>query len=317
MKKLSFLLFLLIMGIGLGFIWWNNGTQAVNRKDTSQKIFVIPRGAVIREIGNSLKKENLIRDPVVFFIFLKLQGKDKNIQAGDYKLSPSMSLGKLVETLNHGTLDTWVTFQEGMRAEEFAKILKDNVKNYNDEWPAKLALYEGYLFPDTYLIPKDADIDRVISIMRNTFFSKVSELGLSKDSPNLNKIVIVASLLEREARGDEKPTIAGIINNRLANGIPLQIDATVQYAKGYDVRAKTWWPQITLDDYKSVISPYNTYLATGLPPHPISNPGLASLKAALNPASTDYIYYLHDSKGKIHYAKSLQEHERNVRKYLE
>ena len=115
----------------MAFGYWTMGNVAVNPKDTSQKIFVISRGESIREIGNSLKKEGLIRDSVVFFIYLKLKNQDKNIQAGDYRLSPSMSLPKIVENLNHGILDIWVTIPEGLRAEEIAELYEKNLPSYD------------------------------------------------------------------------------------------------------------------------------------------------------------------------------------------
>jgi len=314
MKKFSFLLFLIIIIPAAFLAWWIVGSQAPNPLDKSTKIFIIQKGDTVRQVGNSLKSQGLIRDPVVFFLTIKFTGEDTSIQAGDYKLSPSMNLSTILDTLKHGILDKWITFKEGQRADEYADILKATLPQYKESWRAILDQSEGYLFPDTYLIPRGADINSIVSILTNNFYQKVATLGLTKNSPNLNKVVIVASILEREANNStEKPIIAGILQNRLNQGIPLQIDATVQYAKGFD--GKTWWPEITQDDYQSVRSPYNTYLITGLPPEPISNPGLASLQAALHPANTPYLYYLHDSSGNIHYAKTEAEHEANFEKY--
>ena len=305
---------LLIVGI---FGYWTLGNQAANPTDKSEKVFVISQGANVRQIGNNLKDEGLIRDPVVFFVYLKLKGLDRNIQAGDYKLSPSMTLEKIVENLNHGTIDLWVTIPEGMRADEIADILHEKVPTYDESWRASLDENEGYLFPDTYLIPVDAKVDTVISIMRNNFSKKIAGIGLSDNSPNLNNIVTLASLIEREAITDEeKPVIAGILQNRLNIGMALQVDATIQYAKGYDKATKKWWTPVTITEYKSVKSPYNTYLYPGLPPGPIANPGIEAINAAANPASTSAFYYIHDSNGKIHTAKTLSEHEANVAKYI-
>lgn len=315
MRKAVIVLILLAVIIVGFFAYWTYGNQPANAKDKESKIFVIQKGESIREIGNDLKSQGLIKDPIVFFLYIKLNGQDRNIQAGDYKLSPSMSLPRLIDTLNHGTLDLWITIPEGMRAGEIADILKETVPTYDESWLAELEKNEGYLFPDTYLIPRDADVATVISIMRNNFNSKVEQAGISDDQ-SLDKIVRVASLIEREAITDEeKPLIAGIIQNRLDNGIALQVDATVQYAKGYDAKTKKWWPLITVDDYKGVISPYNTYLNPGLPPAPISNPGIEAIKAAANPQDTPYVYYIH-AGGKIYPARTLQEHNANVQKYL-
>lgn len=302
----------------VGFIsWWFWGLQAINRSDTSSRYFVIREGSAIRQIGTNLRKEGFIKDPVVFFLYLKFKGVDRQIQAGDYKLSASMSLSEVVETLSHGTVDVWVTFPEGMRAEEYALILSEKIPSYNSSWEERLILENGYLFPDTYLIPKDADSETTVSILKDTFYRKIAELGLNQDSPRLSEIVIVASLIEREAKtNEERPIISGIIKNRLDAGMALQVDATLQYIKGYDLEKKRWWGSVSSSD-KRIDSPYNTYLYPGLPPSPIANPGLSALSAALNPAQTDYYYYLHDGSGRIHYATTLPEHNENIRRYLQ
>src|SRR3972149_3580465 len=165
---------------------------------------------------------------------------------------------------------------------------------------------QGYAFSDTYLIPKDATAQYVAAKLEETFDVKDAE-----------DVVSLASLLEREAKTDEeKPIIAGILLNRLEAGMPIQVDATVQYAKGYDTAQNTWWPTVTVTDYQSVKSAYNTYLFVGLPPGPIANPGLESIKAAANPAQTSFFYYMHAREGKIHYAQTADEHQRNIEMYL-
>ena len=144
------LLILAVIAIG----YFTIGKMPANAKDISNKIFVINRGDSIRQIGNNLKREGLIRDPVVFFIYVKINNQDKNIQAGDFRLSPSMSLAKVIDNINHGTLDIWVTVPEGVRAQEIADIFEKSLPSYRDDWREKLATQEGYLFPDTYLIPR-------------------------------------------------------------------------------------------------------------------------------------------------------------------
>lgn len=298
-------------------IWWFWGLQAVNPSDSSSRYFVVRVGSTVRQIGTSLKKEGFINDPVVFFLYLKLKGVDRQIQAGDYKLSASMNLEMLVDALTHGTIDIWVTFPEGMRAEEYSEILKEKIPSYNSSWEERLISENGYLFPDTYLIPKDADVEQTISILKDTFYRKIAELELSQEAPNLSEIVTIASLLEREAKtNEERPIISGIIKNRLDAGMALQVDATLQYIKGYDLEKKRWWGSVSSSD-KRIDSPYNTYLYPGLPPSPIANPGLSALSAAINPAQTDYYYYLHDGSGRIHYAATLFQHNENVRRYLQ
>lgn len=318
MRKLLIVLVLaLVFGFAI-FAYWTYGNQPANAQDESQKIFVIDKGASIREIGNSLKKEGLIRDPVIFFIYIKLYGQDKNIQAGDYRLSSSMTLRKIVDGLNHGTLDRWVTISEGVRAEEIADLLAQNLLSFDESWRARLNENEGYLFPDTYLVPKDADIELVISILKGNFDKKIKEEGLDRDEQGLNRAVIIASLIEREAKLEiDRPLVSSVINNRLRIGMKLDIDATIQYALGYQKDNKRWWKQSLTNEDKKFDSPYNTYLNAGLPPTSISNPGIRAIQAALKPAATDYLYYISDATGKNHYAKTLQEHRANIQKFLE
>lgn len=316
MRSRLALLILLVIIITVGFLfWWNKGQQAPNPSDSSSKVFVVKKGTSIRELGNSLKKEGLISDPVVFFLYIKKNHLDTKIQAGDFKLSPNMKLSTIVDQLQHGSLDVWVTVPEGLRADEIADILQAKMPNYNESWRETLRANEGYLFHETYLLPRDGDIDSIVSIMRKTFFDRVADLGLTEDSANLNRIVTIASLIERESRhDDEKKIVASIIYNRLEIGMPLQIDATLQYVKGKS-KAGKWWSVPTGNDRK-IDSPYNTYQNLGLPPGPIANPGYGSLAAAVNPGKSNYLYYIHDEHGTIHYAKTVEEHNRNVSQYL-
>jgi UPF0755 protein len=149
--------------------------------------------------------------------------------------------------------------------------------------------------------------------MTDTFSAKTS--GLTPKGSNLTFVeaVTLASIIERETKTDaERPIVAGILINRLNAGMPLQVDAAVQYAIG---TSKDWWPILGLTDLK-INSPFNTYKFAGLPPAPIANPGLSSLKAAFAPTATSYWYYIHDSTGQIHYAKTLAEHNANIAKFL-
>ena len=315
MRKLLIVFIIAVVVVAGLFVWWNNGISAVNKKDTSEKVFVIPKGAAIRTIGNDLKEQGLIRDPVVFFIYIKKNNLDYKIQAGSYKLSPSMSLSEIMDAINHGTIDIWVTIPEGFRSEEIAEVLSKEIPTYQPSWIPALKEEEGYLFPDTYLIPKDTEIATVISIMKANFKAKIESIGISQNDPKIHEIVTLASLIEREAlRDDEKPMIASVIYNRLADGMALDIDATLQYAKGKNSAGK-WWSVPTVSDRK-IDSPYNTYMYPGIPPGPIANPGIEAIRAASDPASSDYYYYIHDLKGNVHFAKTLSEHNNNVNKYL-
>lgn len=317
MKKLTTVILIFAIFLGGILFWWNSNISAVNTADKTQKGFVVAQGAGVREIANNLQKEGLIRNSVAFFLLVKQLGLDNKIQAGSYQLSPSMDARHIAEALTHGSLDLWITIPEGKRAEEIAAILKDKLPSYDESWITELKNHEGYLFPDTYLVPKDASVEAIIVIMKENFDKKYAEVEANKQSKlSKDDIVTMASLIEREAITDaEKSIIAGILMNRLSAEMPLQVDATIQYAKGQNSFNKKWWEPVTLAEYKSVRSAYNTYLNLGLPPGPISNPGIEALKAAANPTDTEYVYYIHDKNGTIRYAKTLDGHDANIRKY--
>lgn len=315
-KLIVFILLITVISL-VTLAWWTTGLKPADPSNKTPKIFVVKKGQGVREIANQLKQEGLIKDPIVFFLNTKRFGLDKQIQAGDFRLNPSMSATEVAQNLTHGMLDIWVTVTEGKRAEEIADILKEKMPAYDETWREALAANEGYLFPDTYLIPKDADVEVIVSLMRNNFDKKFDSATSERTSQlSNNDIITIASLIEREAKHDsDRPMVASVIMNRLDIGMALQIDATVQYLLGYQPQSKTWWKKdLTMDDL-AINSPYNTYKVTGLPPTPISNPGLSAIKAALNPSNTDYIYYLSDKKGTNHYAKTLTEHNSNIKKY--
>lgn len=316
MKRLIVLLVLLtIVAIG-GILWWENGISPVNSQSKESQIFVVQKGDGVKEISNRLKANGLIKSSIVFFLLVKQSGIDKRIEAGDFRLSPAMTAKEIAENLTHGTLDIWITVPEGKRAAEIAEILKEKILTYNSSWSSILAQNEGYLFPDTYLIPKDANIEIIVNQMRGNFNAKYATLDTSNTKLTQEEIVILASLIEREAITDaERPIIAGILINRLDAGMALQVDATIQYAKGKNPKNKKWWEPVLIEEYKTVASDYNTYLFAGLPPGPISNPGLEALSAAVSPAITDYFYYLHDQNGKIRYAKTFAGHNKNIEKF--
>lgn len=316
MKKIVVTAGIIFLTLFISFVWWKDGLSPVNINDNRPQIFVVSPGQGIKEISKNLRDTGLIRNQIVFFLLTKKLGLDKKIEAGDYKLYKSMSADEIANSLTHGTHDIWVTIPEGVRALEIADILKQQIPSYDDSWKSKLEANEGYLFPDTYLIPRDADVDLIINILRNNFDQKYSKLGESKSGLSEQEVVIIASLVEREAKFDkDRPLVASVIINRLNLGMGLNIDATLQYALGYQADEKRWWKKSLTEEDKAISSPYNTYLHAGLPPTPISNPGSASLLAALNPATSNFLYYISDSKGNNHYATTLQGHENNIKKY--
>jgi UPF0755 protein len=316
MKKLIITISLFIIIFLIGLIWWNNGISPVSSSSKETVVFVVEKGAGLKEIASKLKTAGLIRDRIIFFLNARLARLEDKIQAGTFRLSQSMTAQEIAQNLTHGTLDIWVTIPEGKRATEIAEILKEKIPTYDFSWPLTLAKNEGYLFPDTYLIPTNADINQIINIMRNNFEQKYKSLNASKTKLNKNEIVTLASIIEREARTEkDRPIVAGILLNRIENEMRLELCSTVQYALGYYPLQKTWWKNgLTFEDLK-ITSPYNTYRNDGMPPTPIANPGIAALAAVVNPTESNYLYWLSDATGKIHYSKTLQEHNQNIEKY--
>jgi len=203
-----------------------------------------------------------------------------------------------------------VTLIEGWRVEEMAAELNSKLETRNSKFIE--VAKEGYMFPDTYLFPKSATALQIVNKMTSTFDKKISDITFEQ--------VIVASMLERETFSDsEKALVAGVLYKRLENGWPLQVDATLQYAKDSSLCKNNincdFWKPIYSED-KNINSPFNTYKNLGLPPSPIASAGLSSLKAAINPEVSEYWYYIHDLKGKIHFAKTLEEHNENIKNYL-
>ena len=317
MRKLAILIIIPLF-IVFSYLWFRNGISPVSSIDKTPQIFVVQKGEGVREISSRLKQQNLIKDPIVFFLLIGKVGLgiDNKIQAGDHRIARSMTAQEVAKSLTLATNDVWVTIPEGFRAQEIADILEKNVPGYKNSWKDILEKNEGYLFPDTYLIPKTSDVNLVLSILKNNFEKKYNTIDSKNSNFSKEELVTIASLIEREARfAKDRPLVASVIVNRLNNGIKLDIDATVQYVLGYQENEKRWWKKnLTFEDLK-VNSPYNTYRIRGLPPTPISNPGVAALNAALNPAQTDYLYYISDKSGRNHYAETLEAHNANIKKY--
>lgn len=314
MKRIYITVAILLVIIGIAAVWWINGTSPVNPKNKTAKIFIVEKGQGLKAISKNLKDQGLIKDSVAFFLLTREMGLDSKIQAGDFRLFPSMSAKEIANELTHGTLDVWITVPEGQRADEIAATLKEKMPNYDPSWDKVLEENEGYLFPDTYLLPRGADINTIVSIMKHNFDTKYKTLDTSKTNLTQEQIVTLASLIEREARVDtDRPLVSSVIHNRLDQGMKLDLDASIQYAMG---TSKDWWPTLT-DTGGNVLpdSAYNTYTHGGLPPTPISNPGIASLQAAVNPNKTIYLFYFTDGNGVTHFSKTLQEQQANISKY--
>ncbi len=309
-------IFLIVIGC---LLYYQEGTLPVDKSHPETKIFVVDKGMTLTQVSNKLAQQGFIRNQLVFYLVAKKLGIDRNIQAGDFRLSTNMNAYQIANNLTHGTQDLWVTLIEGTRKEEMAQVLAEYF-NFPESQFIENA-QEGYLFPDTYLIPREATAGSIIQILTSNFKKKFNtQLQKSGESKGLTpkQIVILASLVEKEARDDtDRQIVASILLKRLQNDWPLQVDATIQYALGYQPNEKTWWKKDLTSADLAIDSPYNTYTHPGLPPTPICNPGLASIRAVAdaNP-NTPYWYYLSDRNGVMHYSKTLEEHNANIQKYL-
>ncbi len=317
MKKLFILIAVFIAGFLFAKSWWDRQLAPVLGDNTAKKV-VITKGKSVSEIADQLKQENLIRSKTVFILYTRQQGLSSKLSAGTFNLSQGISTPEIIRILSGKPAEKWVTLIEGWRAEEMAEELNSKFKIQNSKF-LKLAK-EGYMFPDTYLFPNEVTEEQIVKKLGETFDqkysadlkSKIKAQGLTESEG-----VILASIVEREARSDKARTmVASILLKRFKIGMGLNADATLQYALGYQPQEKSWWKKHITSEDKKIDSPYNTYLYRGLPPAPIANPSLSSLKAVANvDTETQYLYYYHDSKGNSHYAKTLEEHNENVAIY--
>ena len=314
MKRLLLLLFVSALVAAAGAFWLFNNSRPVSESKEFE-YFIIAKGASASQIGNKLEDAGLIKSALAFKLYVQFSGQSGKLQTGEFKLTPSHSLFQTVDTLFKGPVELWVTVPEGLRREEIAEKVAtalDKDDSFVTEFLSTSKGKEGYLFPDTYLFPRDVAASVVAERMLNTFDSKIGDLE-NKSGLSFKEAIVLASILERETKTDEeRPVVAGILIKRLNSGWPLQTDATVQYAVG---TSKEWWPILTLENL-SIESPYNTYKYRGLPPAPIASQGLSSVKGVLSPTESEYWYYIHDTKGQIHYARTLEEHNANIAKYL-
>ncbi len=259
MKKLLVLIIILLVIFFLAKNWWNSQLSAVSG-DKTAKVFVITKGAGVSEIAKKLEKENLIKSQFVFKIYVKQNNLTDKLQAGSYRLSSSMSVSEMVKTLKIGSEDIWVTLIEGWRVEEMADRLNKELGTDKGEFLKNAQ--EGYMFPDTYLFPKEATVSYITDTLRKTFDNRFTEDLKSKIRvKGLTEAqgVILASIVEREARSAEVRTqVASILLKRFKIGMGLNVDATLQYALGYQQQEKSWWKRNLSAEDKRINSPYNT-----------------------------------------------------------
>ncbi|MBU4479926.1 endolytic transglycosylase MltG [Patescibacteria group bacterium] len=273
------------------------------------------------DIIEQLKLQGFIKNVLGFRMII---GDVENIQKGAYKISKATNAWEVKRVLQEDPYMKWVVIPEGLRKEEiaelFAKELGWNNKKVNsfitEDTTISNNYTEGVYFPDTYLIPLDETSLQVANRLRSKFEEKFAPYLEESLKQNIRWLTLlrIASIVQREAAGkDDMSLIAGILWNRLLQDMKLDVDATLQYARGKTEQG--WWAPITPAD-KQVDSPFNTYKYKGLPPSPISNPGVSAIEAVLFPKETDCIYYLHDSEKQIHCAKTYKEHLQNIETFL-
>ncbi|MFH1602012.1 MAG: endolytic transglycosylase MltG [Candidatus Shapirobacteria bacterium] len=311
-----------LLAILLAALSWYYFQPADPNYSGGSKVFVVKKGEGSGQIGIRLQKENLIRHRYAFWLAVEIYDLNGKLQAGSFRLLPNMSLKQIGLVLTQGRLDQWVTIIEGLRREEIAWILAQKMPISIEDFLVASEGKEGHLFPDTYLVPETASAERVVEILTANFGQKTEGLWPKAEERGLGQkdVIVLASLVEREAKSDaDRRIVAGILIKRLENNWPLQIDATVQYVKAgkecvisQDCR---WWPTVISEDL-SLESAYNTYKNTFLPPGPICNPSLSSLQAVVSYQTSDYWFYISDQQGEIHFSKTLEEHQENIRKYL-
>lgn len=323
MKIILRLLIIVIFlaGAGAGSWWWFLGPV---EKESNPVVFTIAKKATGTEIALELKDRNLIKNSGAFSFLFNQFSKNKEVLAGGYKLDKNMNAWQILQRITSSPDLIWLTVPEGWRKEQIGEALAralDWSKEEENKWDniyttSKPEYVEGVYFPDTYLIPRDEPGQQIAQRFINRFNEKFAPYLDQFTQKNIRWTtgLKIASLIQREAGGsDDMPIISGIIWNRLDKGMRLEIDATMQYTRGKNQGG--WWGSIDLAE-KKADSPFNTYLYKGLPPRPICNPGLAAIEAALNPAETDCLFYLHDADGQIHCAKTYEEHKQNISNYL-
>jgi UPF0755 protein len=294
--------------------------------DGSKKTdFVVKSGWGSSAVTSSLARESLIKSRTGFKIMLFITGKTTDIKRGIYTLDDSMRPSKIIDILTSGRTKT-VTFTipEGFNNRQVAdELVKKGLFTSKEQFiklassPAVLSRFnikggsaEGYLFPDTYTVPVGYPAEKIIVLMIEHFFEKVSELnGFPQEPEKRQRFITLASIVEREAKVvNERPLIAAVFINRLKKDMPLESCATIQYL--FDPPKK----RIYFQDLDKV-SPYNTYRNRGLPAGPISNPGLSSLNAVLKPADTDYLFFVVKGNGEHHFSKDYREHLKAKKEY--
>jgi UPF0755 protein len=307
-------------------------------EDPSPITFLIDSGETAVSIAERLQDIDLITDATLFRRFLQFHGLDASLEAGEYQLRRNMNMREIAEALQHSRMEeVSITIPEGWRAEQVADLLTgENIMDGSvflaavrqgvaidhpllADRPAGVG-FEGYLFPETYRLPARATAEDLLTRMLDTMESRLPigwQAMVSQQGLTFYEVLTVASIVEREAVvPEERPAIASVYLNRLAEGMYLQADPTVQYAMGFQPETQQWWKTpVTLEEYENVNSPYNTYLYPNLPPGPICSPGIDSILAVLQPAPSEFLFFLGRGDGSHIFATTFEEHERNLQLY--
>jgi UPF0755 protein len=330
MKKLIGLLFLLLIiaGAAAGVLYMRVN-QPYRGYQGPEEFVEIPTGAGSVAIGDRLIDAGVIRDRSTYRIAVWMSGKGRQLKAGEYRFDRAMTPFEVIDKVARGDVFViHVTFREGLNMAEMAKIFEaeglgqaaafmqaaKDPAPIHDLDPAAKDL-EGYLFPETYAVPRRADAAKLVRQMVAAFQRAAPPAliaAAAADNLTPRQLVTLASIVEKEtAKAEERPIVAAVYRNRLRIGMPLQCDPTVIYALQ---RAGGFTGNLRRDDLM-FDSPYNTYRYPGLPPGPIASPGKASLEAAAKPADVEYVYFVSRNDGSHEFARTLEEHNRNVQKY--
>jgi UPF0755 protein len=317
---------IVIVACAIGGAWLVEGDRSFPSAETTVQVL---QGSGLADIGEQLQSAGVVRSARVLGLYVRLHGGASTIQAASYDFPAHLTVVQVAAILSAGGRPpiVWVTIPEGFTAAQIAARLaqaglfsaKTFLRFARAQRPplsgfqARASGLEGYLFPDTYQFRRTASPADVANTMTERFVAQLPHdyrSAARRQGYSVAQIVTIASMVEREAKIDsERPLIASVIYNRLHLGMPLEIDATIEYA------LPQYKPVLSFADL-AVDSPYNTYKHTGLPPGPISNPGKPSLDAAFHPASTPYLYYVAEGNGHHAFSETLEEQQANERRYL-
>lgn len=330
MRRFSLVLVFLALAVAAGSWLAQVRLTTPYRGFTAGEVFVdLPQGGSVTLLASRLAEAGVVPDPLTFRLAARIEGVDRQLQAGEYRFAEPATPYDVVRRLAAGDVHTEpITFPEGLTIAEMAGVVEERGLATREAFLAAAAdvslaasfdpettSLEGYLFPDTYALPRATDAEAVVRRMVAGFdaaFDRELRQMAAARGLSIREVVTLASLIEKEtARADERSVVAAVYRNRLRIGMALQCDPTVIYAM---MLAGRWNGNIRRDDLR-IDSPYNTYRYPGLPPGPIAAPGRASIVAALTPDDVDYLYFVSRNDGSHVFASTLAEHNRNVRRW--